>query len=173
MNTLFETKTKPNTSADRNTFVVLGVTIQFLSTPEQINDDMSVMCGTIHPGSVIPLHSHPDPEVFYLLEGSIEVFQAEGPSAGWETLNAGDTVSIPGNVRHALRNTFSTPMTAITVSKGELYRFFRELARPFDPNETSFLSTLEEMRHLFRIAAKYHYWLASHDENAAIGISLR
>jgi quercetin dioxygenase-like cupin family protein len=157
----------------RNTFVVFGALLQFLSTPEQINDDISVMCGTVHSGSVIPLHSHSDPEVFYLLEGSIEVFQAEGMYAGWKTLHGGDVISIPGNVRHALRNTFSSPMTAITVSKGELYRFFRELARPFDPNETSFLSASEEMQHLFRIAAKYNYWLASPEENAAIGISLR
>jgi quercetin dioxygenase-like cupin family protein len=137
------------------------------------NFDMDYMHGTIRPGSVIPLHSHSDPEIFYLLEGSIEVFQAEGPAAGWQTLNAGDVVSIPGNVRHALRNTSSGPMTAITVSKRELYTFFRELAQPFDPNKPPAPPTPEEMEQLLHVAARYEYWLASPEENAAIGISLR
>lgn len=173
MNTISEAKTGMSTSADRNTFIVLGVLLRFLSTPEQINEDLSVMHGTIRPGSVIPLHSHSDPEIFYLLEGSIEVFQAEGSAAGWQTRSAGDVVSIPGSVRHALRNTSSGPMTAITVSKRELYTFFRELAQPFEPNKPPAPPTPEEMEQLLHIAAKYEYWLASLEENAAIGISLR
>jgi hypothetical protein len=30
-----------------------------------------------------------------MLNGSLEVFQAEGPSEGWLTVNPGDVVSIP------------------------------------------------------------------------------
>jgi hypothetical protein len=108
-----------------------------------------------------------------VLNGSLEVFQAEGPSAGWQTANAAEVVSIPGNVRHALRNTSPSPITSITVSKQELYSFFRELARPFDPNRPPAPPTPEEMQQLFSVAEKYEYWLASPDENAAIGISLR
>jgi len=33
--------------------------------------------------------------------------------------------------------------------------------------------TPDEMQQLFSVAEKYEYWLASPDENAAIGISLR
>ena len=88
-------------------------------------------------------------------------------------MNAGEVVSIPGNVRHALRNTSPSPLTSIIVSKQELYSFFRELARPFDPNSPPAPPTPEEMQQLFSVAEKYEYWLASPDENAAIGISLR
>jgi len=173
MNATSETKTGANGSTEQQTFIVLGVLLQFLSTPEQINDQISVMRGTVPSGVVIPLHSHADPEIFYVLNGSLEVFQAEGPSAGWQTANAAEVVSIPGNVRHALRNTSPGPITSITVSKQELYSFFRELARPFDPNRPPAPPTPEEMQQLFRVAEKYEYWLASPDENAAIGISLR
>jgi hypothetical protein len=58
------------------------------------------------------------------------------------------------------------------VSKQELYSFFRELARPFDPNRPPAPPTPEEMQQLFSVAGKYEYWLASPDENAAIGISI-
>jgi hypothetical protein len=104
-----------------------------------------------------------------VLNGSLEVFQAEG----WQTVTAGEVVSIPGNVRHVLRNTSPSPITSIVVSKQELYSFFGELARPFDPNRPPAPPTPEEMQQLFSMAEKYKYWLASREENAAIGISLR
>jgi quercetin dioxygenase-like cupin family protein len=102
--------------------------LQFLSTPEQSNDQISVMHGTVPSGVVIPLHSHADPEIFHVLDGSLEVFQAEGPSEGWQTITAGNVVCIPRNGKHALRNTSPNPTTSITVSKQQLYSFFRELA---------------------------------------------
>ena len=172
MNVTPETKTGTSSKSEQQTFIVLGVLLQFLSTPEQINDQIGVMRGTVPSGVVIPLHSHADPEIFYVLNGSLEVFQAEGPSAGWQTVNAGEVVSIPGNVRHALRNTSPSPLTSIIVSKRELYSFFRELARPFDPNRPPAPPTPEEMQELFELAAKHGYWMASPEENAAIGISL-
>jgi quercetin dioxygenase-like cupin family protein len=172
MNATSETKTGTSRGAEQQTFMVLGVLLQFLSTPEQINDQISVLRGTIPAGIVIPLHSHADPEIFYVLNGSLEVFKAEGPSEGWQRVNAGEVVSIPGNVKHALRNTSPSPITAISVSKQELYSFFRELARPFDPNRPAAPPTPEEMQQLFSVAEKYGYWLASPDENAAIGISI-
>jgi quercetin dioxygenase-like cupin family protein len=168
MNATSETKTTTR-GVEQQTFIVLGVLLQFLSTPDQINDQISLMRGTIHPGVFIPLHSHADPEIFYVLNGSLEVFQ---PSEGWQTVAAGEVVSIAGNVRHALRNTSPSSITLITVSKRELYNFFRELARPYDPNSPPAPLTTEEMEQLFTVAKKYEYWLASRDENATIGISL-
>ena len=90
-----ETKTGTNRGVEQQTFIVLGVLLQFLSTPEQINDQISVMRGTVPSGVVIPLHSHADPEIFYVLDGSLEVFQAEGPSEGWRTINAGTSFLSP------------------------------------------------------------------------------
>jgi hypothetical protein len=64
-------------------------------------------------------------------------------------------------------------MTSIIVTKQELYSFFSELARPFDPNRPPAPPTPEEMQHFFSVAEKYEFWLASTNENAAIGISPR
>jgi quercetin dioxygenase-like cupin family protein len=164
--------TLPTPTAEQPTYNVLGVLLQFLATPEQINDPITLMRGTVPPGVIIPLHSHADPEVFYVLDGVLEVFQAEGSTAGWQTVTAGEVATIPGNIRHALRNTSSAPTTSITVSKQDLYNFFRELARPFDPAVPPAPPAPEEMQHFFQLAAKYKFWLASPAENAAIGISL-
>jgi hypothetical protein len=67
----------------------------------------------------------------------------------------------------------SSPTTSITVSKHQLYSFFRELARPFDPHRPPAPPSPNEMQQLFSAAEQYEYWLASPDENASIGISLR
>jgi quercetin dioxygenase-like cupin family protein len=157
---------------DLQTYNVVGVKIQFLSTPEQVRDQISVMRGIVPPGVVIPLHSHPDPEILYILEGSIEVFQAEGPDAGWSTVSAGQTVSIPGKTKHALRNVSALPVITVLITKTGIYQFFQELAQPFDPNQLPAPPTPGEMQKLFTAAKKYEYWMASPEENAAIGLFL-
>jgi hypothetical protein len=115
-----------------------------------------------------PLHSHEEPELLYILEGSLEVFR----SSGWMRAGVGEVVLIPGNIKHALRNSSSVPMTLALVTKSELYKFFRELAKPFDAKQRPAPPTPEAMQELFRVAAKYGYWLASPEENAAIGLNI-
>jgi quercetin dioxygenase-like cupin family protein len=45
---------------------VVGPLIEFLTAPGE-TDDFSVMQGTIPPGVVVPLHSHPDAKCFLVL----------------------------------------------------------------------------------------------------------
>ena len=84
----------------------------------------------------------------------------------------GDALIIPGNVKHALRNNSSVPVTLALVTKSELYSFFQELAKPFDPHQPAATATPEAMQQLFQVAAKYGYWLTSPAENAAIGLNI-
>ena len=46
---------------------VLGPTLEFLTSPAGEDVDYCVMIGTIATSVSVPLHSHPDPERFYLL----------------------------------------------------------------------------------------------------------
>jgi hypothetical protein len=48
----------------------------------------------------------------------------------------------------------------------------RKFHERFDPNQRSAPPTPEAMEQLFATAARYGYWMASPEENAAIGISL-
>ena len=50
MNITSETKTGTSSGAEEQTFIVLGVLLQFLTTPEQINDQICVMRGTVLSG---------------------------------------------------------------------------------------------------------------------------
>ena len=154
------------------TFNTFGVLLNFLVTPNETGHEVSLFKGTLPPGVVIPLHSHAEPEVFYVLEGSLEVYRESGQPQGWSTAQPGGVLAIPGNVKHALRNTSSTATTVLLVTQEELYNFFRSIAKPFEPGQMLAPPSPEDMQQLFVAAAKYHYWMGSPEENATIGISL-
>ena len=166
------TKTQPSYTADKQVFNAAGVFLQFLASPEQVGDAICLIRGTMPSGVVVPLHSHKDLELLYVLEGTLEVYRSSEGPAGWTEAAAGDVVVIRSNVKHALRNGSSLPVTLALVTKSQLYAFFRELAKPFDSNERPTPPTPEETQELFAVAAKYGYWLASPEENASIGLYL-
>jgi hypothetical protein len=84
----------------------------------------------------------------------------------------GAGAAVPGNVKHALRNTSSLPATMILATTSQMYEFFGEVSKPFDPNQRPAPPTTEEMKTFLGIVARYGYWMASPEENAAIGINL-
>ena len=100
------------TSADQ-TFNVFGVLLTFLVTPNETGHEVSLFKGILPPGVVIPLHSHSEPEVLYVLEGSLEVYRESGEAPGWSTTPPAGVLAFPGNLKHALRNTSSTPTVTI------------------------------------------------------------
>jgi quercetin dioxygenase-like cupin family protein len=92
-------------ASDEQTFDIFGVRLQFLIAPEQSSGKISLYRGTLPPGVVVPLHDHPETEVFYVLEGNLEVYQESGAQQGWSIARAGNVVAIPADMKHALRNT--------------------------------------------------------------------
>jgi quercetin dioxygenase-like cupin family protein len=152
-----------------------GNLLEFLATPHQAKAEICLIRGTIPPGAVVPLHSHSDSDVelFYILDGSIESFRSKDGTQGWTTVGMGDLVTIPGNTKHAWRNTSRFPATVILVTTSRMYAFFRELAKPFDPDQPTSPPTREEIQEIFEVAARYGYWMGSPEENAAIGLSLK
>jgi quercetin dioxygenase-like cupin family protein len=165
------TEAREHVAPSKPTFDVFGVQLQFLTAPEQASGKISVYRGTLPSGIVVPLHSHEEPEIFYVLEGKLEVYQETGAQRGWSTIGVGEIIAVPGNVKHALRNTSSSPATTVMITQDQLYGFFREVAKPVNSQQPVPPSP-EELQHLFAAAAKYSYWMGSPEENAAIGIQL-
>jgi quercetin dioxygenase-like cupin family protein len=157
-------------AVSEETFDVFGIQLQFLVTPQQTNEQVSVYRGTIPPGVFIPLHSHAESEIFYVLDGALEVFRGAGSATGWSSIAPGRVVAIPGDRKHALRNTSTRPTTVVLVTQNELYGFFRELAKSLSLGKPPAPPSPQEMQHLFAAAAKYHYWIGSPAENAEIGL---
>lgn len=71
--------------------------------------------GVIAPEIVIPLHSHADPEVIFVLDGALEILQHNGKVVRWLTTHRGESISILGN-KHALRNSSSENTSILLVT---------------------------------------------------------
>jgi quercetin dioxygenase-like cupin family protein len=172
MSIALQTNSQPHRTIHKMLSVPDGALIEILASPEEIGDGICLIQGTLPPGIVVPLHSHPELEVFYVLDGTPEGFQSKEGKSGWTTLGAGAVVAVPGNVKHAWRNTSSLPATVVLVTTSKMYEFFSEVTTPFDPNQSPAPPTPEAMNKLFAAAARYGFWMASPEENAAIGIRL-
>jgi hypothetical protein len=79
------------------------------------------------------------------------------------TANVDDIASVYDGVKPALRNTSATPGMSVNVS---------EFARSLDRSQLPAPPSPEKVQKVFTAAAKYHYWIAAPEENAAIGMAL-
>jgi quercetin dioxygenase-like cupin family protein len=149
-----------------------GTLFEFLASPDDTGSETCLIRGTIPPGVAVPLHSHSDVELFYVLEGSLEAFQFDNGNHGWVSFGPGEVVSVPGNTKHALRNSSPLPATAVVVTTSKLYSFFREVSKPVGRNRAATPPSSEEIHKVFETAARYGYWMGSPEENAAIGLIL-
>ena len=73
----------------------------------------------IGPEAPIVKHTHPGEEIIYILEGSLE-YQIEGQPP--RTFNAGDALTVPAGVVHAVRNAGSgnaAELATYVVEKGK------------------------------------------------------
>lgn len=143
---------------------VLGPRIQHVT---ELSDDQTycVMKGEIGPGVIVPIHSHEDRETFFVLSGEIEAWTGDD----WEVFRVGDTADIPGNRKHAWRNSSSENVTLPIATTMKMGEFFNEIGRPADsvPPGPPELAALQRF-----IEVSYDYWLGTPDDNATIGLSL-
>src|SRR5690242_14601753 len=92
-------------------FDVFGGIVEFLSW----SDEFCVLRGTVPPGSVVPLHSHPDAEDFFILSGTQQVLVGGEDGLQWRDAQAGDYIRVPGDAPHAHRNVTDKPAIDLIV----------------------------------------------------------
>jgi quercetin dioxygenase-like cupin family protein len=152
---------------------VFGSTLEFLIFPEDADGRAyGVMTGKIPPSVSVPLHSHPDIESFFLVSGALQIMSQRDGNFEWLEVGPGELVHIPSNAKHAWRNTSSEPAVQLITTTPQLGRFFQEIGRPVRAGAALSPSTLDELQHFMRVAAKYNYWLGSPAESVAIGLVL-
>ncbi|MGO9976156.1 MAG: cupin domain-containing protein [Solirubrobacteraceae bacterium] len=148
---------------------VVGPIVEFL-TPLGNDDDFCVLKGTIPPGVVVPLHSHPDTESFLVLVGTQQVLIRSADRAEWHEVHAGDYVHVQPGTPHAWRNDTEDPVIDLMITTPRLARFFQEAGKPIHAAPEP--PTPDDLERLAAVAARYGYWLGSPEENAAVGIEL-
>jgi quercetin dioxygenase-like cupin family protein len=153
------------------TLEVFGPSVQFLIGPQPGDESPCVMKGTIPPNVCVPMHSHPGIEAFYMLSGEVEVLTEEG-EAHWIKAGPGDFIEVPGEAKHGFRNRSKDPVVQLITTTSRLGRFFQEVGRSLTREERVSSPSPDEIQHFLKTAERYGYWLATPEENAAVGISL-
>ena len=152
-------------------FDVFGPTVGFLTSPSEADAVYCMMQGTIPPGVSVPLHSHPDDESFYILSGVVQALTQQEDNFQWMEVKAGDFVHVQSGAKHAWKNPSNEPVEGLITTTPKLGRFFQEVGRRITPGERLSPPTSEELQHFMEVAARYHHWLGSPEENAAVEIS--
>ena len=151
------------------TWDIMGVQLQFLTPVDATGLAPAVMRGTMPPGIVVPLHSHPDPETLIHIEGVFEGLDVSDDGAQWIRVEPGGIFHIPSGVKHALRNLSTEPAVSLLVSTAQMARFFREIG---EPGGGAGPLSEERLRHFLDVTQRYGYWNAGPEENARSGLAL-
>jgi oxalate decarboxylase/phosphoglucose isomerase-like protein (cupin superfamily) len=149
----------------------MGATVEFL-TPWPSALPYCVMRGIIPAGAVVPMHSHRAPESFFVESGEAWVLLEYDGRLEWKDVKPGDFVHVPPDARHAHRNPSSSPVTEIVITTPDLGEFFVEIGRVVPASGALPAPTQEDVQRFVAAAARHHHWLATPEENAAVGIQL-
>jgi quercetin dioxygenase-like cupin family protein len=150
---------------------LFGPTLEFMTSPDDEHNDFCVLKGTIPPDGYVPLHSHPDTEDFLVISGAVEGLRQEAGGNEWVEARAGDYIHVPADAPHAWRNVSSeVPVVDLIITTKRLARFLQETGRPVTGVPQP--PTREELERFAAVSARYGYWNATPEENAAVGIPL-
>jgi quercetin dioxygenase-like cupin family protein len=153
---------------------LFGPTAEFLTSPEDERNDFCVLKGTIPSGVHVPLHSHLDTEDFLVISGAVE-YLLQGKEGRYEWIGAkpGDYIHVPANAHHAWRNLSSEPIVSLITTTKRMGRFFQEVGRPVMTGAAAPQPvTPADLARFAAVSARYGYWNATPEENAAVGIPL-
>lgn len=156
---------------DQSVLSLMGPVAQWLASAEQASDQFCVLDAMQAPGVFVPLHSHPEVECIYMLEGALQVLAYDDGEPYWLDVDVGESVVIPSNARHAIRNIDAVPARLIMISAASMGRFFEEIGRPVAPGGKPPMPSPEWAQSFVKSAVQHGYWLASPEENAAIGLT--
>ena len=145
-----------------------GNRMELLSPP---TEDAYCVMGTIPAGGGVPLHSHPEPESFYVLSGEVEALVQTTGGLEWKRLAPGDFLHILAGVRHAWRNPSIEPLSALLRAPRNLAARFRRWDKPRAQLARNFSHRMP-FSSIAEISERYGHWLGSPKENAAVGIRL-
>jgi quercetin dioxygenase-like cupin family protein len=69
-----------------------GTTVEFLTSPEDPQNDFCVIRGTVPPGVSVPLPSHADTEDFLVISGELEGLRVDNQDHTWIKAKATDYI---------------------------------------------------------------------------------
>ena len=103
--------------------------------PQQAAEQFTVIQGTMEHGTTVPLHRHPEVEWIFVLKGTLQVWADSPEQPQWLDVAVGESILVPSNARHAVRNTSGNRVSILLVTATRLGHFFEQIAVPLAPGE--------------------------------------
>lgn len=131
---------------------VLGVLLEWKAAPG--DGPFCLLEATVPPGVGVPMHQHPEQEIFYVLEGEAAFAREHEGNLEWIAVHSGGAVHIPGEVMHGFRNAGSSTARLLIAADGKLGAFFAEAGTPADAPVAGPPSA-DDIARVMAIATKY------------------
>jgi quercetin dioxygenase-like cupin family protein len=108
---------------------VLGTLVHPKLTGEQTGGRFALWEGVLPRDAAPPLHSHPQDETFYVLEGRVVVWvgEAEQPA---QTCEVGAAIFVPGGTPHSFRVLSDTARMLFLSTPAGIEKFVHALSEP-------------------------------------------
>lgn len=106
----------------------LGVLIRVLLDAEATDGRFGLVDATLPRGAAPPMHTHPQDETFYILDGELTVYIGDGR----EKCRAGAVAYAAGQVPHGWRVESDTARMLILSTPAGIEEYMRALAVPAD-----------------------------------------
>ena len=132
----------------------------------EISDDEADYCvirSTLPAGAVVPMHSHADRETFYVLAGRLNAYNGDR----WQELGPGDVLDVQDGIKHAWRNSSKASASMLCVTTTKMARFLRDISISATDS-----SPEAQAQRFLQLVKAHGYWLASPEENAAVGLKV-
>jgi mannose-6-phosphate isomerase-like protein (cupin superfamily) len=132
----------PHVSDTASPLWFLGTLVRMKLTGEQTGGRFALWEGVLPHGAAPPLHSHPQDETFYVLEGSLTVWIVEGELAAdgssppaWQhthgtSCGAGAAAFVPAEVPHTFRVESDTARLLFLSTPAGIEDYVQALAEP-------------------------------------------
>jgi quercetin dioxygenase-like cupin family protein len=104
----------------------LGTLARVLLDGEQTGERFAVMEVLLPKGAAPPLHSHPQDETFYILDGEVTLWVDDQP----QRCGSGAIAFAPGGSPHSFRAESDTARMLVLSTPAGIERFVRALAEP-------------------------------------------
>jgi quercetin dioxygenase-like cupin family protein len=108
----------------------LGTLVRPKLTGEQTGGRFAVWEAVLPRGAAPPLHSHPQDETLYLLEGSVSVWAGEQEEGARTRCGPGAAIYVPGGTPHTFRVESDTALVLFLSTPAGIEEFVHALAEP-------------------------------------------
>lgn len=161
---MFNTGSQPIAVAkEGKTLLVMSELMTILLSGEETDGKYAVVESITQPGDGVPmLHTHPQQETFYVLEGSYEIYGRDEEGNKYATLaQAGSIVHVPGGAPHGFRNVGATPGKVLLTFEpaGNMEVFFDEIGIPVEDTDNLPAPAAPDMEALLKVFAKYNIFV--------------